>query len=93
MGQININSIRNKFDILKELICDKVDILMVSETKLDSSFPDAQFLINGYSKPYRLDRNGKGGGIMLYLRNDIPSKCLNKSEIGCKEYLLIEMNL
>ena len=49
---------------------------MVSETKLDSSFPEGQFLISGYSSPYRLDRNCRGGGIMLYVREDIPSKLL-----------------
>ena len=94
MGHININSLRNKFDFLKEIICDNIDILLVSETKLDSSFPHAQFQIDGYSKPYRLDRNGKGGGMMLYVRNDIPSKCLSKSvTINNKEYLIIEINL
>ena len=41
---------------------------MISETKLDSSFPEGQFLIPGYSSPYRLDRNCRGGGIMLYVR-------------------------
>ena len=49
---------------------------MISETKLDSSFPEGQFLISGYSSPYRLDRNCRGGGIMLYVREDIPSKLL-----------------
>ena len=49
---------------------------MISETKLDSSFPEGQFLIPGYSSPYRLDRNCRWGGIMLYVREDIPSKLL-----------------
>ena len=30
---------------------------MISETKLDSFFPNGQFQIDGYSEPYRLDRN------------------------------------
>ena len=47
---------------------------MISETKLDSSFPEGQFLIEGYSKPHRIDHNCHGGGIMLYVRADIPSK-------------------
>ena len=47
---------------------------MISETKLDSSFPEGQFLIEGYSKPHRIDRNCHGAGIMLYVRADIPSK-------------------
>ena len=39
---------------------------MMSETKLDNSFPDGQLLIEGYSKPYKIDRNCNGGGMMLY---------------------------
>ena len=50
---------------------------MVSETKIDSSFPSAQFHLEGYTTPHRLDRNANGGGILLYIREDIPSKLLN----------------
>ena len=49
---------------------------MISETKLDNSFPEGQSLIEGYSKPYRIDRNSHGGGIM-HVRADIPSKLLS----------------
>ena len=76
IGHIHINSIRNKFDNLVQQITNNIDILMISETKLDSSFPEGQLLIPGYSSPYRLDRNCCGGGIMLYVREDIPSKLL-----------------
>ena len=48
-----------------------MDILLISETKIDSSFPTAQFLINGFTT-YRRDRNRNGGGILLYIREDIP---------------------
>ena len=34
--------------------------------------------MNGFSEPYRLDRNRKGGGVMVYIREDIPSKLLDK---------------
>ena len=50
---------------------------MISETKLDNSFPEGQVLSPGYSSPYRFDRNCRGGGIMLYVRGDIPSKLLS----------------
>ena len=56
-AHLNINSIRNKFDNLSKLIRGKVDILLISETKIDDSFPEGQFVIDGFSKPYRLDRN------------------------------------
>ena len=56
---------RNKFDFLTHQVKGNIDILMISETKLDESFPVGQFLIDGYSVPYRLDRDGNGGGILL----------------------------
>ena len=39
-GQVNINPLRNKFDMLSELIKGFVDVFMISETKLDDSFPE-----------------------------------------------------
>ena len=35
---------------------ENVDIFVISETKVDSSFPDAQFLCQRYSKPHKKDR-------------------------------------
>ena len=78
IGNLNINSLPNKFEQLKKLIHGKVDILVITETKLDSSFPTNQFLIKGYSKPYRKDRDRSGGGVLIYVRDDIPSKPLDR---------------
>ena len=47
IGHLNINSLRNKFDFLVTQVKGYVDILMISETKLDESFPTGQFLIDG----------------------------------------------
>ena len=74
--QLNINSIRNKFDQLVNIINNNIDILIISETKLDARFPSGQFYIHDFSEPYRFDRNGNGGGILLYIREDIPSKLI-----------------
>ena len=81
IGNLNINSLSSKFDQLKLLIQGKIDILIITETKLDDSFPTAQFTISGYSKPYRLDRNRNGGGVIIYIRGDIPSKQINNFKI------------
>ena len=76
IAHLNFNSLRNKLEFLKEQIQDNIDIMMISETKIDASFPIGQFLLNGYSTPFPLDRNADGGGILLYVREDIPSKLL-----------------
>ena len=48
---------------------------MISETKLDNSFPRSQFRLPGYTA-LRLDRTANGGGLLFYLRDDIPVKLL-----------------
>ena len=94
IAQLNINSLRNKFGFLSSHITKYVDILLLSETKLDDSFPTAQFLLNGFCKPYRLDRSSNGGGILLYVRDDIPSRLLTDYKIKDNwELFFIEVNI
>ena len=75
IAQLNINSRKNEFYSFVEILHSNNDILLISETNFDSSFPTAQFKI-GYTT-YRLDKNSNGGGILLYVREDIPSILLN----------------
>ena len=60
---LNINSLRNKFDILIDQITGNVDVMVISERKLDDSFPESLLKIPGYSSPFHLDRDQNGGGI------------------------------
>ena len=93
MGHLNINSVRNNFQTLTYIIDHNIDLLLISETKLDDSFPTAQFQMKGFSVPYRYDRNGKGGGLLLYIREDIQSKLLiSKSKCNI-ETLSVAVNL
>ena len=43
IGHLNINSVRNKFESLVRFVGNNLDILMVSETKIDDTFPESQF--------------------------------------------------
>ena len=63
--------------MLSSMVKDNIDILMVSGTKLDSSFPQVQFRTKGYIPPFRCDRNSHGGGILPAITGDIPSKIIN----------------
>ena len=63
-----MNSLRNKFEFLIQQIEGNIDIIMISETKLNESFPIGQFLIKGFSTPFQLDRNCHGDDIILYIR-------------------------
>ena len=81
-GHININSIRNKFESLVKYVGNNIDILMVSQTKIDDAFLESQFLVEGFSTPCRLDQTVKGGGILVCIRQDIPSKYLKKITVN-----------
>ena len=63
-----------KFENLKHIIKDKLDILILTESKTDNSFPASQFIIEGFSPPYRLDRDINGGGVFIYVSEMIPCK-------------------
>ena len=91
IGHLNINSIRYKFEDLRLILNKNVDILLISETKLDSSFPSKQFLLDGYSLPYRQNRSKNGGGILLYVKEGIPTKPLKTN--FTQEGLFIEVDL
>ena len=93
VGNLNINSITNKFHALKTILPGNIDIFVITETKLDATFETTQFCIEGYNKPYRLDRNRNGGGILIYIREGIPTKLLNLHSFPYDiEGLLVEIN-
>ena len=94
IAQLNINSLRNKIDSLAKSVISNIDILLITETKVDDSFPVTQFLIHGFGTPYRIDRNSNGGGIILYIREAIPSILLTDLFLLEKiEGMFVEINI
>ena len=72
IGHINANSIAGfKFHEIKNwLMRGRFDILAISETKLDKTYPDSQFAIQGF-RVCRSDRNIYGSGLMIFVRSDL----------------------
>ena len=70
-----LNSVTNKFSSLQQNFLSKIDILLLSETKIDDSFPDSQFFAKGF-KMYRKNRTKTGGGILLYVNENLPDKII-----------------
>ena len=94
IGHLNINSIPKKFDGIMDLVKKNLDIFLFSETKIDDSFPEAQFSYNGYSLPHRKDRAIGAGGLLLYVNENIPSRKLKGITLPDDvEILCIEINL
>ena len=76
LGYLNINSIRNKLSDIPCLIKNNLDAFILVETKLGSSFPESQLLLEGMSKPYRLNDFAEKVGLFVFVNKDIPSRCL-----------------
>ena len=64
---------------------------MITETKVDNSFPDGQFFLDGFGTPFRLDRHRNGGGIVLFIRNDIPAKVISTDDRPIESFC-VELN-
>ena len=77
------------------MINGNINIFMISEAKLDETFPEAQFSLQGFCDPYRFDRNRNVGGIgiMLYIRQDIPSRLIETKFRNNSEYFSVEIDL
>ena len=76
VGHLNIDSIRNKFELFDDVINRNLDIVLLLETKLNDSFPSAVINFKRYGVSYRFDRNSKDGGLLFFIREDIFSKFL-----------------
>ena len=76
IAQLNINSLRNKFYSLAEILHSNVYIQLISETKTDFLFPTDQFKAEGYTT-YSLDKISNERSILLHVKDDIPSTLPN----------------
>ena len=92
IGYLNINSLRNKLTdlkvILKYLFLDQ---FVLSETKLDESFPNAQFNLDGYEIRARRDRNKFGGCLIEYVQKNLICKRIAKYDPKFNECMCSEI--
>ena len=92
IGHLNINSVRNKFPSFQQTVLNKTDILLLSETKIDS-FPNSHLYPEGF-KMYRKDRTKTGGGLLLYVNENLPGKIINSYKFKEKsEIILFEFSV
>ena len=71
-----------------------MDVLSIVETKLDSSFLNAQFLLPAFQEPLRLGINNRYSGCLVYIKTSLPSKILSKFKLPTNiQIILFEINL
>ena len=94
IGYLNINSLRNKIVDLREIILElPLDYLVLSETKIDQSFPTVQFYIKGYVVRARRDRDKRGRGLIEFVKNSFISKMLKEYETKQSESICSEFTI
>ena len=67
---LNANRIKNKIDQI-ELQTKDIDIITVSETWLTPDINDDTITLKGFHKPIRKDREGEGGGVAIYVKDNL----------------------
>ena len=102
IASLNVNSLLKHIDEIRIMLSNHVfDIFAINESKNDSFIPDFEVNISGY-KIIRKDRNRNGGGVVIYIRenicfhdrNDLVSEkleiiCIEIERPHCKPFLIL----
>ena len=87
----NCRSLVPKIDNLRTIAASATpSVIALCETWLDESVPELVLFIPNYHI-LRRDRNRHGGGLLLYISDDIPSTCLRRH--SSLELLVVELKL
>ena len=85
---------RNKVIDLEEILKDlPLDYIVISEAKLDESFPNSQFKLNGFEVRARRDRHKHRGGLIEFVKQDFICKRLKKYEPNWSECICSELTI
>ena len=68
------------------------DIIAISETWLSDSIFNNEILPSNFTI-YRCDRRSRGGGVMLAVKDDIPSQLLSSTSIPSLETLTVQIGI
>ena len=94
ISYLNINSLQNKIIDLREFLKHiPLDYFVLSETKLDNSFPCAQFQIFIYEIKARRDENKYGGGLIEFVKKGLIFKRLRICETVNSECICSELTI
>lgn len=88
----NARSLRNKINDLCD-ISNEFNILCITESHLDQNVSTNEILIENFSEPFRRDRNFAGGGIVLYISEDLYAKRRPDLESDYFEAIWVELVL
>ena len=92
IASINVASLLLHIEEIRIIMADqRLDLLAVNETRLNSTITDDSIHINGYSI-IRNDRNRNGGGVCIYIRTSI-DYCLRNELIPLNEFEILSIDI
>ena len=69
------------------------DVIAITETWLTPCVHSEDIKLEGYQLPFRTDRQGRGGGSLIYVKSTLPAIRCKDLELGPCECTWIEMNI
>jgi len=96
ISHINVNSVRNKFDEIRYMLGNGfLDIMCISETKLDSADSNNLFNVDKFTM-FRQDKRKNSGGLMVFVNEKIACRQIDLHDAMINpdvEVLTIEISL
>ena len=89
---LNVNSLRNKFESIANVIQGTFDIFVLSEIEIDESFPHKQLCFNNF-RMFQKDRNRYRGKIIFYVSDNLRCKSLTTEIDNLTETIFLEVNV
>ena len=84
----NACHVTNKVDELQAVVeTNNISVVVVTESWLNDSIPSTAINIGQPFNIFRKDRLMPGGGVLVYVHNDLPTKRLVNVEVNDKEVL------
>lgn len=89
---LNAQSLFPKIDEFRYLFLNSlIDLICVTETWFTENIKNEMVNLHGY-KMFRVDRNGRGGGVAIYVKNGIKCKLYSMSPLDSTiEYLFLSI--
>ena len=96
LSHVNINSITSPYRLeeLNQFVeTNHIDILALTETKLDDTIHPALFHLSAFHTPFTQHRNRHGGGTALYARTSLPIRRRKDLELPGEEWIWAQVNI
>jgi len=84
---LNVRSVRNKLEYIED-VAGEYDVICLTETHLDEQVSADNLLLPGFHSPFRLDRNFSGGGVLVYVNDQLETNRIFDLEFPGGEIIL-----